>query len=335
MRQVCDRAITTTFPLMTPKFATPRSVRVRDWLLNIRRSGGEPGLPLRRAFLMSPEKTSLSGGAMLLRKAKNEIWSEQWEVTKRTSMSGFSLGLNDRAQRPVVFFSALSFFLTALSFFQRPVIFREPFGFFGLSSALFWAWSCRKPLIKAKGGAIFVHHVVIRVGHRRHLGFTMNISLCKLVRPVVFQDQLEHWMSVLDFLKDWRWPLRVWGSECYRRSRYHICCPSVHRARVRSGATWANRHYGQRRVGGGARSSHVIPFAIVVRRPGKHSKRIWSTPTNGAKVRSVTTFCVKLSIMSYTQKTVAYTKNIWSQCAGLRSPSDWADPGFLPRTNLG
>ena len=107
--------------------------------------------------------------------------------------SGFSLGLNDRVQRPVVVFSALSFFLSALSFFQRPVIFREPFGFFGLSSALFWAWSCRKRPIKAKGGAIFVHHVVIRVGHRRHLGFTLNINLCKLVRPVVFQDQLEHW----------------------------------------------------------------------------------------------------------------------------------------------
>ena len=102
--------------------------------------------------------------------------------------AGFSLGLNDRAQRPVVLFSALSFFLSALSFFQRPVIFREPFGFFGLSSALFWAWSCRKRPIKAKGGAIFVHHVVTRVGHRRHLGFTMNINLCKLVRPVVFQD---------------------------------------------------------------------------------------------------------------------------------------------------
>ena len=54
-----------------------------------------------------------------------------------SSTSGFSLGLNDRAQRPVVLFSALSFFLSALSFFQRPVIFREPFGFFGLSSALF------------------------------------------------------------------------------------------------------------------------------------------------------------------------------------------------------
>ena len=37
---------------------------------------------------------------------------------------------------------------------QRPVIFREPFGFFGFSSALFWAWSCRKRPIKAKGGAI-------------------------------------------------------------------------------------------------------------------------------------------------------------------------------------
>ena len=71
-------------------------------------------------------------------------------------LTGFSLGLNDRAlrcfiQRPVVLFSALSFFLSALSFFlsalsfflsalsffQRPVIFREPFGFFGLSSTLF------------------------------------------------------------------------------------------------------------------------------------------------------------------------------------------------------
>ena len=112
------------------------------------------------------------------------------------SCTGFSLGLNDRAKRPVVLFSALSFFLSALSFFQRPVIFREPFGFFGLSSALFWAWSCRKRPIKAKGGAIFVHHVVIRVGHRRHLGFTMNINSCKLVRPVVFQDQLEHWCNL-------------------------------------------------------------------------------------------------------------------------------------------
>ena len=94
--------------------------------------------------------------------------------------AGFSLGLNDRAQRPVVLFSALSFFLSALSFFQRPVIFRELFGFFGLSSALFWAWSCRKRPIKAKGGAIFEHHVVIRVGYRHHLGFTMNIYLWKL-----------------------------------------------------------------------------------------------------------------------------------------------------------
>ena len=105
---------------------------------------------------------------------------------------GFSLGLNDRAQRPVVLFSALSFFLGALSFFQSPVIFREPFGFFGLSSALFWAWSCRKRPIKAKGGAIFVHHVVVRVRHWHHLGFTMNITLYKLACPVVFQDWLEH-----------------------------------------------------------------------------------------------------------------------------------------------
>ena len=92
-------------------------------------------------------------------------------------------------QCPVVLFSALSFFLSALSFFQRPVIFREPFG---LSSVLVWACSCRKRPIKAKGGMIFLHHVVIRVGHRCHLGFTMNINLCKLVRPVVFQDLLEH-----------------------------------------------------------------------------------------------------------------------------------------------
>ena len=106
----------------------------------------------------------------------------QWHMT------GFSLGVNDRAQRPVILFGALSFVLSALSFFQRPVIFRGPFGFFGLSSALLWAWSCRKRPIKAKGGAIFVHHIVIRIGHRRHLGFMMNINLCKLVRPVVFQD---------------------------------------------------------------------------------------------------------------------------------------------------
>ena len=117
------------------------------------------------------------------------------------SWTGFSLGLNDRAQRPVVLFSALSFFLSALSFFQRPVIFREPFGFFGLSSALFWAWSCRKRPIKAKGGVIFVHHVVVRVAHRRHLGFTMNINLCTLVRPVVFQDQREHCLGIEDLHK--------------------------------------------------------------------------------------------------------------------------------------
>ena len=66
----------------------------------------------------------------------------------------FSLGLNDRPQRPVVLFSALSFFLSALSFLQRPVIFREPFGFFGLLSALFWAWSCRKRPIKSDISAI-------------------------------------------------------------------------------------------------------------------------------------------------------------------------------------
>ena len=118
--------------------------------------------------------------------------------------AGFSLGLNDRVQRPVVLFGALSFFLSALlfflsalSFFQRPVIFRETFGFFGLSSASFWASSCRKRPIKAKGGAIFVNHV-IRDGHGRHLGFTSQISAwewgyangiwSKLVRPVVFQD---------------------------------------------------------------------------------------------------------------------------------------------------
>ena len=64
--------------------------------------------------------------------------------------TGFLLGLNDRAQHPVVLVSALSFFLSALSFFQCPVIFREPFGFFGLSSALFWAWSCRKHPIRQK-----------------------------------------------------------------------------------------------------------------------------------------------------------------------------------------
>ena len=34
--------------------------------------------------------------------------------------AGFSLGLNDRAQRPVVLFSALSFFLSALSFCSAP-----------------------------------------------------------------------------------------------------------------------------------------------------------------------------------------------------------------------
>ena len=68
-------------------------------------------------------------------------------------------------------------FSSAPSFFQCPVIFREPFGFFGLLSALFWAWSCRKRPIKAKGGTIFVHHVVyISVGHRRHLGFTSQTS---------------------------------------------------------------------------------------------------------------------------------------------------------------
>ena len=30
--------------------------------------------------------------------------------------------------------------------------------------------------IKAEGGAIFVHHVVIRIGHRRYFGFTSQIS---------------------------------------------------------------------------------------------------------------------------------------------------------------
>ena len=33
---------------------------------------------------------------------------------------------------------------------------------------------------------MFVHHIVIHVERRRHLGFTMNINLCKLVPPVVF-----------------------------------------------------------------------------------------------------------------------------------------------------
>ena len=106
-------------------------------------------------------------------------WETNWLCVDEGNgrrISVFSLGLNDRAQRPVVLFGALSFFLSALSFFQRPVIFRKPFGFFGLLSALFWAWICRKRPIKAKGGAIFAHHVVIRVGHRRHPGFTSQIS---------------------------------------------------------------------------------------------------------------------------------------------------------------
>ena len=59
--------------------------------------------------------------------ATNWVWNR--EVCS-TIVTGFSLGLNDRAQHPVVLVSALSFF-------QRPVIFWEPFGFFGLSSALF------------------------------------------------------------------------------------------------------------------------------------------------------------------------------------------------------
>ena len=141
------------------------------------------------------------------------------EFHAATTFPGFSLGLNDRAQRPVVLFSALSFFLSALSFFQRPVIFREPFGFFGLSSALFWAWSCRKRPIKAKGGAIFVHHVVIRVGHRRHLGVTMNINLCKLVRPVLFQDQLVTLLSLsLDGSRGSSWLICRWASgNCSRK----------------------------------------------------------------------------------------------------------------------
>ena len=69
-----------------------------------------------------------------------------------------------------------SFVRCPVVFPQRPVIFREPFGFFGLLPALFWAWSCRNRPIKVKGGAIFVHHVVIHVGHRHHLGFTSQIS---------------------------------------------------------------------------------------------------------------------------------------------------------------
>ena len=107
-------------------------------------------------------------------------------------------------QRPVVFIGSLSFFLSALSFLsapcrfssapcrfyrlpvvfpQRPVVFigtppffREPFGFFGLLSALFWAWSCRKHPIEANRGTIFVHHVVFMSEHSRHVGFTSQIS---------------------------------------------------------------------------------------------------------------------------------------------------------------
>ena len=55
---------------------------------------------------------------------------------------------------------------------------------------------------KAKGGAIFVHHVVIRVGHRRHLGFTMNINLCKLVRPVVFFKTSENTATYYTHIMD-------------------------------------------------------------------------------------------------------------------------------------
>ena len=37
-------------------------------------------------------------------------------------IAGFSLGLKDRAQHPVVLFSALSFFLSALSFSESPLV---------------------------------------------------------------------------------------------------------------------------------------------------------------------------------------------------------------------
>ena len=57
--------------------------------------------------------------------------------------------------------------LQQFSVLGKPVIFREPSGFFRLLT--FWAWSYGDRRIEAKGDTIFVHHVVIRVGHRRHL----------------------------------------------------------------------------------------------------------------------------------------------------------------------
>ena len=172
--------------------------------------------------------TSKNSVLMMSKLPRSGEWI--WLVlAEQHTTPGFSLGLNDGVERPVVLFSALSFFLSALSFFQRPVIFREPFGFFGFSSALFWAWSCRKRPIKAKGGVIFVHHVVIRVGRRRHLGFTMNINLRKLVRPVVFQDQREHWTPYRIFASDSQMSLSGTQAICAMENHCsffaaHLCC---------------------------------------------------------------------------------------------------------------
>ena len=120
-------------------------------------------------------------------------------------LTGFSLGLNDRAlrcfiQRPVVLFNALSFYSTPCRFSSAPCRFFSALSFsesplvsLGFHQRYFELEVAESVQLRRKVARFLciTLFIVIRVGHRRHLGFTMNINLCKLVRPVVFQDQLE------------------------------------------------------------------------------------------------------------------------------------------------
>ena len=83
---------------------------------------------------------------------------------------GFSLGLNDRALRPVVLVGALSFFLSALSFFRSPLV---SSGFYQRYFELEFAESIQLRRIVARFSCTTL---LFASEHRRHLGFMSQIS---------------------------------------------------------------------------------------------------------------------------------------------------------------